>query len=277
MTADLAALAMAEHYARDLGWRVVPLAPASKRPATTNGYHDATRDLATIRAWWRREPRYGIGVACEGIVVVDVDVRGGKPGRESLAALEREHGPLPGTWTVITPSGGEHRYYATARHVARAIGVRPGLDLLGVGGYVVAPPTETHEGAYRWTGDDVGLAQLPTWLAELSRPAPVAEVPTTRPTRERWTSDVERRAARALAYVDRMPVAIAGSGGHDAAYRVALALVRGFSLPLSVAREILAYYSARCTPPWSEQEREHKLRSAASARVADGYLLGGRP
>ncbi|MEI2651558.1 MAG: bifunctional DNA primase/polymerase [Microthrixaceae bacterium] len=44
--------------------------------------------------------------------VLDIDVSDGKTGEDTLAELERLHGPLPATYTVITGSGGRHLYFA---------------------------------------------------------------------------------------------------------------------------------------------------------------------
>ena len=81
---------------------------------------------------------------------------------------------------------------------------------------------------------------------------------------------------RARAYVGKMPEAVSGAGGHDATFAVAVALVKGFSLPVSEAAQLLAEYNARCVPPWREGELAHKLRQAQHAQRADGYLLGER-
>jgi hypothetical protein len=72
-----------------------------------------------------------------------------------------------------------------------------------------------------------------------------------------------------------MPPAIAGRGGHAATLAAALALVRGFSLPPTLALQILlAHYNPRCQPPWARPELEHKIATAErSERVGRGYLL----
>ncbi len=70
-------------------------------------------------------------------------------------------------------------------------------------------------------------------------------------------------AARARAYVAKMPPAIAGQHGHDATFKVALALVHGFGLSEEDAMPIMEEYSNKCTPPWTRKELEHKLNSAA--------------
>ncbi len=79
---------------------------------------------------------------------------------------------------------------------------------------------------------------------------------------------------RAVAYLARMPGAVAKQHGHDAAWGAALAVVRGFRLDNATAYRILAtHYNPRCTPPWSEAELRHKVESAAKdGRRALGYL-----
>lgn len=80
---------------------------------------------------------------------------------------------------------------------------------------------------------------------------------------------------RARAYVAKMDAAIAGSNGHDVTFRVACTLVEGFSLSGGDALEIMREYNARCDPPWSDHELEHKVRSAEGKVANPGYLLKG--
>jgi hypothetical protein len=259
------------------GWPVFPLRQRTKVPATKHGYHDATTDPERIRAWWKAMPAANIGIACGAVVVVDVDVHGDARGDRTLAELVRDRGPIGWSWSATTPSGGTHYYFAapSGANVRRRIGwPGVGLDLLGAGGYVVAPPSRTDAGEYAWCDDGAPLATLGGWLLKLAtrdEPAPDA-APVQRPAR--WTSDVEDRARRALDYVDQFDPAVSGQGGHAQTFRVALTVVRGFNLPLDVARVILRLYGSRCSPPWSERELEHKLASAEHARIGSGYLLG---
>jgi hypothetical protein len=76
-----------------------------------------------------------------------------------------------------------------------------------------------------------------------------------------------------------MPPAVSGNHGHDATFAVALALVHGFALSKVQARSIMLEFNARCDPPWSEKELEHKLDSAAKVTRHSkprGYMLGER-
>src|SRR3546814_8953431 len=73
-------------------------------------------------------------------MVVELDMKKGKDGRLSLAMLELEHGPLATTFTVVTPTLGRHLYFATATPVRSSVAhVGKGIDIRGVGGYVVGP------------------------------------------------------------------------------------------------------------------------------------------
>ena len=85
-------------------------------------------------------------------------------------------------------------------------------------------------------------------------------------------------ADRARKYVEKMPPAISGNGGHDALFAVACVLIHGFDLPEPEAWLILCEYNARCQPPWSERELRHKLSEAGKLSrpsKSRGHLLGG--
>lgn len=81
---------------------------------------------------------------------------------------------------------------------------------------------------------------------------------------------------RARKYVAAMPAAISGSGGHNATFAVACALVKGFGLTADQARPLLQEYNQRCDPPWGEKQIEHKLRQADTTPDPQprGYLAG---
>ncbi|MGW3783089.1 AAA family ATPase [Micromonospora chokoriensis] len=102
-----------------------------------------------------------IDCARSGLVVVDLDVSKGKRGPEEWAALDASP-----TWRVRTPTGGEHWYYR--EDPARPVGndqsgkLAPGVDVRGLGGLVIAPPTVDGRGAYRWVEGMPQRSELPT-------------------------------------------------------------------------------------------------------------------
>src|SRR5205814_1251731 len=134
-----------------------------------------TTDAMKIRAWWRRSPRAGVGVACgSGLLVLDVDPRNG--GNESLAALVKAHGALPNTVTARTGGGGQHQFFrvpvAFKVAASKSDPRLKGLDLQGEGRYVVAPPSLHPSGeAYSWAPafgiDEHDIAPAPQWLLDL--------------------------------------------------------------------------------------------------------------
>lgn len=136
-----------------LGLRVFPLQPRSKIPFRgSRGCHDATTDPGQIRAWWERWPDANLGIATGHLVdVVDID---GPDGVASWAELVDELPPTLGS--VSTPRAGGTHLYVAAAGVRNGAKIAPGLDIRGLGGYVVAPPSyvvvadKGYEGTYRW-------------------------------------------------------------------------------------------------------------------------------
>lgn len=171
------------------GWRVFPLAPRAKVPLIAKdrggrGVLDATTDEAQIRAWWAAEPDANIGAALgamagplagRALIAIDVDVRGGKPGREELFALEQRLGALPATRTVATGTGGSHYYFFVPVGAELVSQLASAIDVKGAGGYVLLPPSVHPDTgvAYTWDGLQgwfAALVDLPAaWLAALAR------------------------------------------------------------------------------------------------------------
>ncbi|MEO6608466.1 MAG: bifunctional DNA primase/polymerase [Aestuariivirga sp.] len=89
-----------------IGFPVLACKPNEKRPATSNGFYDATLDLAKIQQTWIRNPNFNIGIRTgtlpngRCLVVLDEDPRNG--GNDTMSKLLATHGPLPDTAKVIT-------------------------------------------------------------------------------------------------------------------------------------------------------------------------------
>lgn len=129
--------------------RVFPLQPGSKIPFKgTRGCNDATTDVDTIRAWWDANPDANIGLATGHLVdVVDID---GLTGQQSRVQNWAMFDALTVLGKVTTPRPGGMHLYVPATDLGNKAGLLPGVDYRSVGGYVVAPPSRTEQGAYRF-------------------------------------------------------------------------------------------------------------------------------
>ena len=150
-----------EYAAR--GWPVLPLVPSGKKPLTEHGHLDATTDPDQIAAWWAQHPRANVGIvtgARSGILVLDVDSSDG-----DLALIEL--GAAVPTLTSVTAKG-KHVYFVHAPGIGCCVALRPGLDVRGNGGYVVAPPSVHESGfVYRWDDEH--------FMGSGTHPAPLPE------------------------------------------------------------------------------------------------------
>jgi hypothetical protein len=155
-----------------LGWSVIPIEARGKRPLIRWQVYEHRRAEAKEAAeWFRRWPDANIAVvtgAVSGLVVLDLDPRHGAD--DSLARLEQAHGPLDQTVEVETGGGGRHLYFAHPGDLQPSrVGLAPGVDLRGDGGYVAAPPSIHASGKpYYWvrSPEVCPLALLPGWLCE---------------------------------------------------------------------------------------------------------------
>lgn len=138
------------HYA-SMGWKVFPLRPGAKTPATRNGFKDATTDYAKIESWWTSNPDYNIGFATgDNLFVIDVDKGEGKDGDIALRNWQIINGQFPVTSSSETPRGGKHYFFRSSEAVKSRVGVFEGIDVRGQGGYVVLPPSTVKGKAYQW-------------------------------------------------------------------------------------------------------------------------------
>lgn len=248
MADDQSILAAAVAHAK-AGRRIFPCKP-DKSPLTPHGFKDATNDPARVEAYWKRDPHALIGLEtgqANGIFVFDVDQDDatGKDGRASLAALERQHGPLPPTIEVITPRGGSHLYF---RHPGPKWEIRnsagelaPFIDVRGDGGYVICPPSRLPDGrAYTWEGssdpdEGVRAAPAPAWLLALvARPKGQATGPTTPPGGEPGKIPEGRR--------------------NDALFRLGRSLRAKNLTQNGILAALREENAARCVPPLPEAE-----------------------
>lgn len=273
----------------DRGWRVHPLRPGGKGSALhgegacphtgdcANGHmkweQRATTDPDRIRAAWSAGAfNVGIATGPSGLVVVDLDVPKEKDeksstdapsGATSFAALcERAGQPVPLTYTVRTPSGGLHLYYAVSpgihlRSSARTLA--PNVDTRAWGGNIVAAGSTTPHGAYEVI-NDAPVTELPGWLLhQLQAPLKpkVAPAPLVIP------GAATRRATVAL---EREAAAVSGTseGGRNNRLLTGARAMGRFVAWGEIARDVVeeAFQSAGEAAGLSSAECRATIRSA---------------
>lgn len=166
------------------GWSVIPLysslnggcsckrddcpSPA-KHPCIKGGLSNASAEQEQIREWWSRWPFANIGILTgeeSGLIVVDIDNKGGKTGSANLATLALDHGGLPVTLTATTGSG-EHLLFRYPNVPVKnsASKIADGVDVRAERGYIVAAPSLHANGRrYAWKDSEHPLADIPAWL-----------------------------------------------------------------------------------------------------------------
>lgn len=184
-------LTAALRYARR-GWRVFPL--NGKKPYFSSWPEEATTDPRRIKRWWRRWPNANVAILCDsrhGPIVLDID----DPGKNNRGADLVDYLDLPPTREARSSlKTKRHLYFdpmTSGVKIPRLIKVRLDgkkydLDILGDGGYVVAPPsvhTETGR-LYKWISKirpvplpESVLQLVPAFTEETSK-GPAAPLPT---------------------------------------------------------------------------------------------------
>ena len=238
------------------GWSVIPIEPRGKRPLVAwTEYQQRTATPEELTGWFKRWPTANVGIvtgAVSGVVVLDVDDRHG--GALSLAELDLELGPMPRTVESTTGGGGRHLYFRhPGRRVANRAALRPGIDLRGDGGCVVAPPSTHPSGRpYAWvlghSPDEIEITPLPAWL--LSR------------------SERSEGVGHSLAHWRKLVRKGVAEGERNST----LASLTGHLLWRGVDPEValellLAWNRARCRPPLPDAEVAAVVESVARLRV----------
>jgi hypothetical protein len=241
------------------GWAVLPLQPGAKVPASAHGLLDATIDTATIAAWWRRSPSANIGLAVPACyLVLDCD------DPEVPRRLEALGVELPATVRARTPRG-QHRWYSTSREVRPRVAVVPGLDVRGVGSYVVVPPSVVGGLRYEWTVplDRDRIAEAPGALLELLDVlAAQREAPPARPGAAGAHTAARRRGGALADPVELLARGADAGERNDRIFRACCLLRAAAWDDVSIAQFALEV-AALCRPPLDRREAIRCARSAS--------------
>jgi len=163
-----------------LGIPVFPVKTDGKTPHIEAWQRKATTDPDTVAGWFCGKfqgemigcPAGAMGgMADPGLILIDVDVKDGAKGKETLMVLEQELGLKLSDLTELTaytPSSGWHYWLRWPEGVEiknRGGGLGKGIDIRGCGadgatrGYGILPPSKNAKsGSYRW--ENAGLGPL---------------------------------------------------------------------------------------------------------------------
>ena len=248
---------------------VFPLKPidhpspgAGRTPLHHDWQTEATTDPARIARLWAFDPDANVGIHCDGLLVVDVDVKEGKRGDLSWQYLLDQHGiELQDTLTQETPTGGLHLVYRTpdpSRNTQNQLG--PDIDTRARGGYIVGAGSVVERGRYVIV-HDAPIQDAPLWM-------------TSMVGRRRERTDAARSAMSAIDTPEQIedaidylegsaPEAVEGQGGDATTYRVACR-VRDFGLSEQTAIDLMLdhWNGSKAFPPWDADDIVTKVRNA---------------
>lgn len=277
----------AREYVRR-GWRVVPVPFKRKRPVLKEWEQLRLTD-ADLPSYFDQPANIGLILGEPSGWLVDVDLDCAE-----ARALAAEYLPPTPVKSGRPGAPASHWWYIadgakTVQH-RDPVTKQMTVELRSTGGQTVVGPSihPTGQPYDVLTGEPavVSAAMIAACVERLSeriielrhgeQPAPPVRNPhiqTVDRHRVDSPTDVERRA---LAYLDKLPPAISGNGGHAATYTAATVLVHGFEIdPERALALLLDHYNPCCEPPWTEKELRHKVTSAATKphQQPRGWLL----
>jgi hypothetical protein len=277
-----------------MGLPVFPAAP-DKRPLLLGWQKKASSEPEQIRNWWRAHPDAlpAIFVGGAGLLVIDCDRHpGGNDGIEAFnRLLSANGGSLADVPMTKTARGGAHLFFKQPKGKALGNGrgeLPDGVDVRGVGGYVIAPDAQLPDGK-RWQSVNgrplladafkAGtIPELPEWLADIIHPSRRsnggAVDEDTRVFDKRGTSNSYRGQAYAAAALDGAvaELSAAPSGKRNetlnaVAFRLGRMIARGWIDQKAVADALLGACDA------NKYLREHGHR-ATMKTIESGIEAG---
>ncbi len=253
------------------GYRVVPIPVRSKAPVLT-AWQSLRLTEAELPQHFNCVGNIGLLLGEPSGWLVDVDL-------DCPEAIELAPRFLPPTLAVSGRLGAPHSHWwyicegATTKKHHFPGAKRMIVEIRSTGAQTVVGPSIHPCGeTYDWlTGEPASVTHetlrgavdaLVAAVVERTGASPAAPPQIHAPTPFVSEDAVLRRAA---AYLDAMPPAISGQGGHSTTFAAATAMVHGFCLDRDAALQLLIErYNPRCEPPWSEKELRHKVEDAAT-------------
>lgn len=229
------------------GFMVFPC--EGKKPVIKAWNKQATTNPAKVSSWWTQWPNANVGIHCINMIVVDVDVKNG--------------GAIPEwctkTFTVKTPSGGWHLYYAYGGGVPNSAGkVAQGVDIRSRNGYVIGPGSPGYE---------IVTTMRP-------EPAPPELIDASGVLRDvvdndgAFEDDQDAAVGAASRMLEHQLVATEGQGG-DAHTFAMVCKVRDMGVDQEHALDAMLKWNEDCQPPWDLAELQAKVDNAYRYAVGE--------
>jgi hypothetical protein len=237
-------------------WFVFPVRALAKHPPCfPDNLRLASNDPNQIAKWAKLYPgcNWAIALARSHVIVLDIDQKPGKHGRDTLERRELEHGQLPGTFEVSSASGGRHIYFAetdTVKHHMRLGAFGPDIDSPN---YTLAPGSLLASGHGYRIIVNAPVAPAPAWFAEYLGAPTISHNSDQTPAIEQDTPDLIASAIHFLKY--DAPPAIEGRNGEWTLLVRVAAVLKDHGISEQMAVDLLAeHYNPRCEPSWDVYE-----------------------
>ncbi|OGH27386.1 MAG: hypothetical protein A3D82_01680 [Candidatus Levybacteria bacterium RIFCSPHIGHO2_02_FULL_40_29] len=128
------------------GWNVIPVGKDKKPLIEWKKYQTIKATREEILNWFKEYPDANIAVVTgkiSNLIVVDIDPRHGGTTKEFNRII---------TVKAKTGGDGEHFYFLYEEGIQNHVGIRPGIDIRGEGGFVITPPSIHKSGKrYEWS------------------------------------------------------------------------------------------------------------------------------
>ncbi len=254
------------------GYRCVPI-PLRRKGPIIEEWQNLRLDEADLPQHFGRRGNIGLLLGEPSGWLVDVDL-------DCPEAIELAPQFLPPTPTITgrVSAPNSHWWYIVPGAVTKKHHF-PGtkemiVEIRSTGTQTVVGPSVHPSGeAYEWLEGEPAkvehevLAKAVEALvaAVIARTGASVQLPKQSAPRATAAPPDDTLLRRAVAYLDAMPSAISGQGGHDTTYAAATAMVHGFGLDSDSALGLLIErFNSRCEPPWTEKELRHKVQDAAT-------------
>ena len=247
-----------------------------KHPLATAWQENTTTDPAIIAGWFEHNPESNYGcVAGETHFILDIDVKDddGYETAKELLGVDRA-GLDSMTFSVKTPSGGEHLYFAADKAYSNSVKtvLGKGLDSRSGNGFVVGP------GCGLYLPEEFEPDNFTKQSYAVVTAAPFTPLPDTIRTRVREaikaadgkdvfisanpaTIDSPENIYLAREYLKNRKPAVIGQGGDEHTKSTSQG-VRDFNITEDLCYDLMMeLYNVKCSPPWEPDELRRKVRN----------------